>query len=239
MKSVGTIPAIASLALLCAAGCGRRTLEEDVAVNPAEAVKAIEKDLVQIPPAGKMRGFLMARTEVTQRQWMQVMGTNPSEFRGDDRPVENVSYADCQEFIARLNAASKAKARFRLPTDAEWTHACLAGSRGEVGLRQKGVDGDLNQMAWHVENSQDSTQDVARKSPNAWGLYDMHGNVSEWTCTSTTNLPGQSAAKGEPVYFFYKGGGWGDPPRKCTASDRVRFGESERSPNVGLRLVRQ
>lgn len=238
MKSVGKISAFAVLVSLAVAGCGKKNVTEEVPVNPEEAVKAIEKELVQIPRAGKMGGFFMARTEVTQRQWQLVMGGNPSEFQGADRPVENVSYADCLAFIDKLNAASKSKARFRLPTDAEWTYACLAGSRGEIGLRPQGVEGDLDKMAWHGDNSEGETKPVAQKTPNAWGLYDMHGNVSEWTCTS--NIVGQASVRDErTVYIYYKGGSWIDAPRKCNASDSVRFGEAERSPSIGLRLVRQ
>jgi formylglycine-generating enzyme required for sulfatase activity len=113
------------------------------------------------------KGFWMAKTEVTQAQWKSVMGNNPSEHKGDDLPVENVSWNDAQEFCR--------KAGLRLPTEAQWEYACRAGSTG----RYAGT-GKLDDMGWYDRNSGHETHPVAKKKPNAWGLYDMHGNVWEW-----------------------------------------------------------
>ncbi len=222
------------------AGCAKEATV-DVAEDPAGAVRLIEAELVKVPRVGNVGGFLMGKTEVTQTQWQMVMGSNPSQFKGADRPVENVSYEDCLRFISKLNAAAGGgrKGRFRLPTEAEWMHACLAGASGDVGLLPKAVAGDLEVMAWFADNSGDTTKPVAQKRANAWGLYDMHGNVQEWTSTSNGVAKASKKAADTPVYIYYKGGSWADSARKCFASDNGRFGAAESSPTVGLRLVRQ
>lgn len=113
------------------------------------------------------KGFWMAKTEVTQAQWKSVMGNNPSKHKGDDLPVEVVSWEDAQVFCL--------KAGLQLPTEAEWEYACRAGSTGPYA-----GSGVLDEMGWHPENSGGKTHPVGQKKPNAWGLYDMHGNVDEW-----------------------------------------------------------
>jgi formylglycine-generating enzyme required for sulfatase activity len=140
------------------------------------------------------RPFYLGATEVTQGQWREIMGDNPSRFRGKDLPVENVSWDDCREFIRRLNEREKT-ARYRLPSEAEWEYACRAGSDtrfcfgddmgssvGKDKLRFYFGDeqGILDEYAWYGNNAGNETHAVAGKKPNSWGLYDMHGNVAEW-----------------------------------------------------------
>jgi formylglycine-generating enzyme required for sulfatase activity len=117
------------------------------------------------------RGFYLQTTEVTQAQWQAVMGTNPSDFKGPDRPVEVVSWDDIQEFLKKLNAREK-DTRYRLPTEAEWEYACRAGGK------EPDVASNLGEVAWMRGKLE--THPVGQKKPNAWGLYDMRGNVSEW-----------------------------------------------------------
>jgi hypothetical protein len=118
-------------------------------------------------------GFWLGRTEVTQGLWQAVMGNNPAHFKsGDDYPLEMVSWDDCQQFIAKLNQMTGGN-RFRLPTEAEWEYACRAGTEGERY-------GNLDAVAWYSGNSGDTTHPVAQKQSNAWGLYDMLGNIYEW-----------------------------------------------------------
>lgn len=152
-------------------------------VETKTSVKEIIETMVQIP--GK--DYLMGKYEVTQAQWQLIMDENPSLFQGDlSRPVEKVSWNDCQEFIKKLNARSDVKSAgiiFRLPTEEEWEYACRAGSTGKYGLLEDGCEGTMDEMGWYKDNSGGETHPVGQKKPNAWGLYDMHGNVYERTAS--------------------------------------------------------
>ena len=121
--------------------------------------------------------FYMGVYEVTQEQWRKIMNNNPSRYRGDDRPVENISWNDANEFINKLNILEDEN-RYRLPTEAEWEYACRAGSKATWYFGEL-VSG-LEDHAWYAGNSENQTHPVGLKIPNSWGLYDMHGNVFEW-----------------------------------------------------------
>jgi len=125
------------------------------------------------------RPFYLQTTPVTQGQWKRVMGDNPSYFKsgGDECPVENVSWENAQRFIEKLNGLEKAKV-YRLPTEAEWEYACRAGTNTHFYTGD--TDKDLDQAGWYSKNSGGRTHPVGEKKPNAWGLYDMHGNLWEW-----------------------------------------------------------
>ncbi len=130
-----------------------------------------------------VKRFAMMTTEVTQSQWVKVMGSNPSKFKGRINPVEQVSYYDIQRFIKKLNNM-EGTSTYRLPTEAEWEYAARAGSNSTYLC---GDDkGCIGGIAWYDGNSGDRTHPVAQKQPNRWGLYDMSGNVWEWTSSCYT-----------------------------------------------------
>lgn len=124
-------------------------------------------------------GFYIGVTEVTQIQWQKVMGNNPSYFKdcGNDCPVENVSWEDTQEFIQKLNSMEGTD-KYRLPTEAQWEYAVRAGTTTRFYTGDS--EADLSRAGWYNKNSELKTHPVGQKTPNAWGLYDMHGNLWEW-----------------------------------------------------------
>jgi formylglycine-generating enzyme required for sulfatase activity len=128
--------------------------------------------------------FYIGATEVTQAQFEAVMGINPSTFKDATNPVEMVSWNDAMEFCAKLSR--RTKQTVRLPTEAEWEYACRAGSKTAFSFGD--ADEGLGEYAWYIANSDLKTHPVALKKPNAWGLYDMHGNVLEWCADWYTGL---------------------------------------------------
>jgi formylglycine-generating enzyme required for sulfatase activity len=138
--------------------------------------------------------FYLGKFEVTQEEWQTVMGNNPSQFKGARRPVETVSWSDCQEFLKKLASKSR-KLTFLLPTEAEWEYACRAGSKTEYSFGNETKR--LREYAWYEGNSESKTHDVGTKKPNRWKLYDMHGNVAEW-CADWYG-PYKSATQANPI----------------------------------------
>ncbi len=185
------------------------------------------------------RPFAIGKFEVTQGQWKALMGSNPSKFTqcGDDCPVENVSWNDAQAFIQKLNA--KTSKNYRLPSEAEWEYACRAGGHHEYC----GSD-NVDAVGWHVQNS-GKTRPVGGKQANAWGLYDMSGNVREWVQdwyhdnyngAPTDGSPWESG--GEQKYRVLRGGSWGYFPADLRSALRIWFTPVIRSSFIGLRLAR-
>ena len=181
--------------------------------------------------------YYMGKYEVTQALWKTVMGSNPSYFKGDDLPVEEVSWEDCQEFISKLNSMIGRK--FRLPTEAEWEYAARGGkkSRGY----QYGGSSNISDVAWYDGNSGSKTHPVGMKQANELGIYDMSGNVYEWcqdwkgsyVNSSQTNPTG--AVSGS--YRVYRGGSWYYDARYCRSSYRNSGAPGCRLNRLGLRLV--
>ena len=187
--------------------------------------------------------FYLQQTEVTQGQWKKVMGDNPSSFEncGDDCPVETVSWEDAHKFINKLNEMENAEA-YRLPTESEWEYAIRAGS---ATLFSFGDDDKLADNAWFDSNSDSKTHRVGTKKPNAWGLYDMHGNVWEWVeDDGHSNYEGApsdgSAWIDEPrgTERVMRGGGWGSSARDCRSAYRNSDVPEGRADGVGFRLAR-
>ena len=207
----------AALATLVVVGCGKKNVadhaEKTEAKSQQAAIQGIIGNMVAIPGTN----FKMGKYEVTQAQWEAVMGENPSHFKGADNPVENVSWNDCQEFLKKLNALPAVKESglvFRLPTEKVWEYACRAGATGDYCKLADGTEvtkSSLGEVAWYIENSNRQTHPVGQKKPNAFGLYDMHGNVCEWC--EDLYLAGLSDR-------VSRGGSWLYDSRICQASNR-------------------
>ena len=174
------------------------------------------------------QGFWMFDTPCTQALWEAVAGGNPSHFKGLDRPVESVSWNDCQDFVARLKAQCPGL-ELSLPTEAQWEYACRAGT--ETPRYRENLD----EIAWYSQNSGGETHPVGKKLPNAWGLYDTLGNVWEW-CEDLwkddyTRNVAASAVR------VVRGGSWGDGARRARAASRDRREPSDRHIVVGCRFA--
>jgi formylglycine-generating enzyme required for sulfatase activity len=183
------------------------------------------------------KGFWMGISPVTQTQWQAVMGYNPSNFRGDDRPVEQVSWFDCQEFCQKM--AELTGKPIHLPTEAEWEYACRAGTVSEYWSGNG--DGALKKVGWYGGNAGGQTHPVGQmKAPNPWGLHDMHGNVWEWCAEWYGNLDAenksdpQGASKGDKRVL--RGGCWSNNAESCRAASRGRNGPATRIHRFGLRV---
>lgn len=168
----------------------------------------------QPPHTVTLKPFLLGQTEVTQALWQAVMGSNPSVYDacGAECPVDSVSWDDVQAFLAQLNRLTGQ--RYRLPTEAEWEYAARAGSTSRWSWGDDPAGADAH--AWWVSNSDASTHPVARLQPNAWGLYDMHGNVWERVedryHAHYQGAPNDGSAwvEGENAGRVLRGGGWSD-----------------------------
>lgn len=171
-------------------------------------------NFVKIP--GK--DFEMAATQVIQEWWQQVMGSNPSRFKLPRNPVESVSWYACQKFIDRLNENDQ-RYEYRLPTSSEWEYCCHAGGSAKID--------DVLEVAWCWENSDGQTYEVGTKKPNAWGLFDMRGNVWEW-CQDTENGSSRVA----------RGGSWSNSARYLRSANRIIVAPDNSFGLLGFRLVR-
>jgi formylglycine-generating enzyme required for sulfatase activity len=188
-----------------------------------------------------VRHFFMGKYEVTQGQWKRVMGNNPSRFKkcGDDCPVEQVSWKDAQKFIRKLNQMEGTD-KYRLPSEAEWEYACRAGSTTRFSFGDN--ESSLSEYAWYSNNSGQRTHPVGQKRPNAWGLYDMHGNVWEWCQDWFGNYPygdvnnpiGPSSGSGRVL----RGGSWGYGVKGLRSAFRLRVAPDGSEYDLGFRVVR-
>ncbi|MDD6842769.1 MAG: SUMF1/EgtB/PvdO family nonheme iron enzyme [Prevotellaceae bacterium] len=185
-----------------------------------------------------LSSYYIGQTEVTQALWEAVMGNNPSGFKGDNIPVEWVSWDDCQDFVIKLNQLTGK--RFRLPTEAEWEYACRGGKKSR-GYKYSGSN-TLGDVAWYDGNSSYETHPVATKSPNELGIYDMTGNVCEWcqdwygiySSAAQTNPTGASSGWS---FRMERGGGWSSIAKYCRSSYRNEYAPDSRYNYLGLRLA--
>ena len=177
----------------------------------------------------------MATTEVTQGQWYAVMGNNPAQHQNGnpDMPVENVSWYDAQAFIKKLNQKEHTNA-YRLPTEEEWEYAARAGSSGKWCFGNS--KSKLGQYAWYYDNSGNRTHPVAKKKPNRWGLYDMHGNVYEWT--SSWYSEDYNSPRKHELNKVLRGGSYVINPYVTCSASRYYGSPDYATEDRGFRLAR-
>ncbi len=205
-----------------------------VLIRPGKFMMGEEKDRHEVTLS---KPFYMGVTEVTQAQYQAIMGTNPSKFKGATNPVEMVSWTYATEFCKKL--AEKTGKTVRLPTEAEWEYACRAGTATHFSFGDD--DSALGGYAWYGDNSGETTHPVGQKKPNAWGLYDMHGNVREWCADSYGDYPKGAATDPQgPAEEFSRverGGSWESDPTYCRAALRLWNPPDDRYNSLGFRAV--
>ena len=260
-SGVGLVIGVVLLGVLVAlSGCnksGATASNKKSAVNPGTVVKNSNGMEFAYIPAGSFQmgsangepneqpvhqvtissGFYMGRYEVTQAQWQKVMGNNPSTFSscGENCPVDQVSWDDAQEFIKKLNAQNDGY-QYRLPSEAEWEYACRAGTTGDY-------EGELNSIAWYTTNAEYKTHPIGQKQANAWGLYDMHGNVAEWVMDLETNnydgapTDGSAIEKAVSTNRMERGGSWRLDDKHLRSAQRSDAAPDYRFKDLGFRLA--
>ena len=177
-----------------------------------------------------VRTFLLNKYEVPQSLWLTVMGTNPSYFKGENLPVENVSHDDCLTFIERLNLLTGQQ--FRLPTEAEWEYAAGGGLHKDAFM-YSGSD-NADEVSWYRENAKSMTHEVGSKHPNSLGLYNMSGNVSEWTSDIAS---GNYDKPREGSHYIKRGGSWNLDAWNSRVTRRDRMYHKSSDGTLGLRLA--
>ena len=198
-----------------------------------DSEKPVHKVHIRLP-------FYMGKYPVTQAQWEKVMGSNPSHFKGSNRPVEKISWEDAQAFLKRLNEQENCNGCFRLATEAEWEYGARAGTKTAYSFGDD--ETQLAKYAWFSDNSGGETHPVGKTQPNPWGLYDMHGNVNEWvqdwyggySDEEQTDPVGPKSGSNR----VFRGGGWGNDAGFVRSADRGRWGPGIRINDLGFRVVR-
>ncbi len=205
--------------------------EFNMGLNESDDTKPAHKVKISKP-------FYLGQYPVTQREWIAVMGSNPSYFKGSNNPVERVSWNDAQEFIKKLNSKERTK-KYRLPSEAEWEYACKAGTSTKYSLGD--TESTLGNYAWYIKNSGTRTHSVGQKKPNAWTLHDMHGNIWEWVQDkwheNYSGAPNDSSAweTGNSLKRVEKGGGWFSDANRCRSSFRDKDDSQYKSEDIGFR----
>jgi formylglycine-generating enzyme required for sulfatase activity len=186
------------------------------------------------------RPFWLGKTEVTQAQWEALMGSDPSNFKGANLPVEQVTWDEAMAFCQKLTERERAAGRlpegyaYTLPTETQWEYACRAGTTGDYA-------GHLDTMGWYDANSGNSTNPVGQKQANAWGLHDMHGNVWEWCLDWYGNYPGGSvtdpSGPGSGSHRVIRGGSWLPFAVNCRSAFRFMITPDIRENSLGFRVA--
>ncbi len=190
------------------------------------------------PHTVQLDAFYLGKYEVTQAQWQKVMEENPSKSRGHaNLPVENVSWEDVRLFLQRMKEQTGIS--YRLPTEAEWEYACRAGTAAP--FFSGGDNQTLIEYAWFSLNAGGESHLVGRRLPNDWGLYDMHGNVSEWIGDGRRGYLSRAAKNPRGpqsmTTALHRGGSWLYPPRLCRSANRMTYEKKVGTHIIGLRLA--
>jgi len=185
------------------------------------------------------KSFYIGRYEVTQAQWEAVMGSNPSVWKHPNNPVENVTINEIKEFIEKLNEREETN-QYRLPTEAEWEYSARAGSNTTYFFGND--EREMDQYLWYSKNSEGKPHPVGLKKPNAWGIYDMLGNINEYVQDKFsenyyTDLPTTDPNGSDTGTVLKRGGSWFGPPKHNRLAFRDGIGPVK-SDKRGLRLVR-
>ena len=186
--------------------------------------------------------FYLGKSSVTQKQWKKIMGNNPSHFKGEDRPVEMISWKEVQAFVQKLNAKESTD-KYRLPSEAEWEYACRAGTQTRYFFGDD--ESKLNEYAWYAENSGSKTHSISQKKPNPWGLYDVHGNVWEWVQDEWHENYNGAPSNGivwkdeDSSDRVSRGGSWYCTTLFCRSAGRFKREAESRFSNLGFRLLRE
>jgi formylglycine-generating enzyme required for sulfatase activity len=186
--------------------------------------------------------FYLGTYPVTQAEWKAVMDDDPSHFKGDNLPVEQVSWDYVQKFIKKLNE-KEGTGKYRLPSEAEWEYTCRAGTSTRYSFGDS--ESKLGEYAWYLKNSVEKTHPVGQKEPNSWGLHDMHGNVWEWVQDkwhdSYDGAPTDGSAwkSGDGADRVIRGGSWDYDTGVCRSAVRDDDNPRYRSDDLGFRLLRE
>ncbi len=250
--------------------------EKNIPKNIDEIVNSLINNMVKCPAGSYIMGspydsakhrvtftkpFFIGKYEVTQKDYSLIMKNNPSKFNDDNNPVENVNWRNAKTFCELLNKYGKSSLpvgyRFDLPTEAQWEYACRAGTNTDLNNGKNTTSNDsyicsnLNEVGWYRGNSDNMTHWVGQKKPNAWGIYDMHGNVAEWcrdyyeisySGLAETDPTGPSSKEGLKDQHVVRGGGfwvnsYTNPVDCCTSFYRSSFDENWRDCYIGFRLA--
>jgi formylglycine-generating enzyme required for sulfatase activity len=236
LAKLGPAPEPKSSPATLTLGLGKGVTMKLVRIRPGKFMMGEGKDLHEVTLS---KPFYMGVTEVTQAQYEAVMGTNPSasDNRGPTTPVTQVSWMDATDFCRKLS--EKTGKVFRLPTEAEWEYACRAGSKARFSFGDS--ESALGDYAWYRGSRGGKPEPVAQKKPNAWGLYDMHGNVWEWCADWLADYPKGAVTDPQGPASGYvrvlRGGSWCDVTVHCRAAHRRQADPGRRDKDDGFRVV--
>ena len=229
MKTINYLKIAVFFGIIIVLGaCGRS--KKSATVNSQQNGEVYNPDgieLVYVEGAGNTKGFYIGKYLVTQEQWQAIMGSNPSDFEGNNLPVENVSWNNTQEFFAKLNA--RTGRNYRLSTEAEWEFAARGGTADSFcagGCKYSGSN-TTESIGWFDENSNDSTQPVGTKQPNELGIYDMSGNLWE-LCLDLYD-------GGSEIHV--RGGCWASPADDCNIDRWYKNSPTDSNRYLGFRVA--